>query len=106
MGWDYTNVTFSFQTFIEAMPRVKPFYAVKCNPDPVMLRVLASLGCGFDCASAKEIATVLDMGVAPESIVFAHPCKRPLDLEYAISTNVMVCSHYKATRLDGHDNLA
>lgn len=79
------------------MPRVRPFYAVKCNPDPVMLRVLANLGCGFDCASAKEIATVLDMGVAPERIVFAHPCKRPLDLEYAVARNVMVCTPTVAT---------
>ncbi len=37
------------------LPRVEPHYAVKCNKDPVLLRVLADLGCGFDCASKQEI---------------------------------------------------
>lgn len=39
------------QTFCQALPRVLPFYAVKCNNSPWVLRVLASLGTGFDCAS-------------------------------------------------------
>jgi hypothetical protein len=29
--------------------------AVKCNPDPVILRLLASLGSSFDCATMGEI---------------------------------------------------
>ncbi len=32
------------------LPNVQPFYAVKCNQDPVLLKILASLGTGFDCA--------------------------------------------------------
>ena len=35
----------------ESLPSVHPFYAVKCNNDPVLLQTLALLGCGFDCAS-------------------------------------------------------
>lgn len=34
-----------------ALPRVRPFYAVKCNEDPALLKTLAALGTGFDCAS-------------------------------------------------------
>ena len=34
-----------------ALPRVTPFYAVKCNNSMSVVRTLASLGCGFDCAS-------------------------------------------------------
>lgn len=50
--------------------------AVKCNPDPYVLRLLAALGAGFDCASNGEIARVLDLGgVEPSRIVFANPCK-------------------------------
>jgi hypothetical protein len=41
-----------------AFPRVVPYYAVKCNPDPVVVRLLASLGCNFDCASRGEIELV------------------------------------------------
>ena len=65
------------------MPRVVPFYAVKCYPEPGLLRLLAALGTGFDCASKGEVETVLQLGVAPSRIIFAHPCKRPCDMRYA-----------------------
>ncbi|NBV43087.1 type III PLP-dependent enzyme, partial [bacterium] len=41
-----------------AMPRVHPFYAVKCNPDKALLGLLASLGAGFDVASLAELEVV------------------------------------------------
>lgn len=34
-----------------ALPRVTPFYAVKCNDSRAVVMTLASLGTGFDCAS-------------------------------------------------------
>lgn len=37
---------------------LQPFYAVKCNTDPVLVRTLAALGTGFDCASREEIDIV------------------------------------------------
>lgn len=51
--------------------------AVKCNPDPYVLRLLAALGTGFDCASHGEIKQVLDLElpVDPSKIIFANPCK-------------------------------
>jgi len=50
--------------------------AVKCNPDPYVLRLLAALGAGFDCASNGEICQVLKLGgVEPSRIIFANPCK-------------------------------
>ncbi|KAE9548301.1 hypothetical protein FO519_008490 [Halicephalobus sp. NKZ332] len=58
------------------LPRVKPFYAVKCNDDPLILRTLGALGCGFDCASKNEINKVLYSNtIGPEKIIFANPCK-------------------------------
>ncbi|KAI0525558.1 ornithine decarboxylase [Xylaria bambusicola] len=57
------------------LPRVKPFYAVKCNPDPKVLQLLAGLGTGFDCASKAEIEQVLAIGVDPSRIIYAQPCK-------------------------------
>ncbi|KAJ7617922.1 ornithine decarboxylase [Roridomyces roridus] len=57
------------------LPGVEPFYAVKCNPDPYVLHLLAALGTGFDCASNQEIAQVLALGVSPTRIIFANPCK-------------------------------
>ncbi|KAF3771046.1 hypothetical protein M406DRAFT_35130 [Cryphonectria parasitica EP155] len=70
------------------LPRVKPFYAVKCNPDPQLLRLLASLGTGFDCASKTEIEQVLQMGVSPERIIYAQPCKTNSYVRYVANQGV------------------
>ena len=37
--------------FLKCLPRVRPFYAVKCNSSPGVLKVLAELGLGFSCAN-------------------------------------------------------
>ena len=59
-------------------PRIEAFMAVKCNPDPVIIKTLAVLGCNFDCASANEIRLVqectADLPRKPD-IIFANPCK-------------------------------
>ncbi|RKU44959.1 Ornithine decarboxylase [Coniochaeta pulveracea] len=70
------------------LPRVKPFYAVKCNPDPKVLQLLAALGNGFDCASKSEIDQVLDMGVDPSRIIYAQPCKTNSYVRYVAAKNV------------------
>lgn len=33
------------------LPGIHPYYAIKANPDPVLLQLLARMGFGFDCAS-------------------------------------------------------
>eukprot|EP01028_Stygiella_incarcerata_P005307 TRINITY_DN2250_c0_g2_i1.p1 TRINITY_DN2250_c0_g2~~TRINITY_DN2250_c0_g2_i1.p1 ORF type:complete len:433 (-),score=110.45 TRINITY_DN2250_c0_g2_i1:211-1509(-) len=71
------------EEFATNLPRVKPFYAVKCNPSVELLRMLADAGCGFDCASKGEMELVLSLGVSPDRIIFANPCKFPTALEYA-----------------------
>ncbi|EXJ81360.1 ornithine decarboxylase [Capronia epimyces CBS 606.96] len=68
--------------------RVKPFYAVKCNPDREVLRLLAKMGTGFDCASRAEIDLVLGLGVPPSRIIYAQPCKTKSYLRYARKVGV------------------
>jgi ornithine decarboxylase len=62
--------------------------AVKCNPDPYVLRLLAALGTGFDCASNGEIAQVLCLDVSPDRIIFANPCKALSFIKYAANRGV------------------
>ncbi|KAI8146583.1 pyridoxal-dependent decarboxylase [Fennellomyces sp. T-0311] len=70
------------------LPRIEPFYAVKCNPDQHLVKYLSTLGIGFDCASRTEIQQVLDAGVAPNKIIYAHPCKQPSYITYAAQHGV------------------
>ena len=64
-----------------ALPRVIPYYAVKCNPDPAIVRTLMCLGCNFDCASRGEIELVqrimrtLPNEMPRPEIVYANPTK-------------------------------
>ncbi|KAI7846238.1 hypothetical protein COHA_000306 [Chlorella ohadii] len=70
------------------MPRVHPCYAVKCNPDEGLLSVLAAMGAGFDCASEAEISQVMALGVSPDRIVYAHPCKPPKQIRWSATHGV------------------
>ncbi|KAI9814908.1 MAG: Ornithine decarboxylase [Thelocarpon impressellum] len=70
------------------LKRVKPFYAVKCNPDAQVLRLLAGLGTGFDCASKHEIQQVLDLGLHPSRVIYANPCKTNSHIRYAAQEGV------------------
>ena len=70
------------------LPRIIPFYAVKCNPEPIVLHLLAALGLGFDCASNGEIQTILDMGVSPSRIIYANPCKASSFVRRAAAQNI------------------
>lgn len=91
---DLSQVYRQHQRWVSCLPEITPYYglsmhllnffsrrlihlsAVKCNPDPYVLRLLAALGTGFDCASNGEISRVLSIGgVDPSRIIFANPCK-------------------------------
>lgn len=41
--------------WLRALPRITPFYAVKCNDSRAVVMTLASLGTGFDCASKVSV---------------------------------------------------
>jgi len=74
--------------WITRLPRVEPHYAIKCNTDTMLLKLLAFLGAGFDCASKNEIQKVLDLGVSPDRIIFANPCKQASFIKYAYKMGV------------------
>ncbi|XP_073481488.1 ornithine decarboxylase 1-like [Aquarana catesbeiana] len=70
------------------LPRVTPFYAVKCNDSKAVVKTIAILGAGFDCASKAEIQLVQNIGVQPERIIYANPCKQISEIKYAASCGV------------------
>lgn len=72
----------------DLLPNVEPFYAVKCNPTPLIIEVLAGLGCNFDTASKGEIASVLSYINDPTRIIFANPCKMSNQIKYARAMDV------------------
>ena len=85
---DIGKVIRQYRRWAELMPGVEAFYAVKCNPNPLLLRVLAGLGASFDCASKNEIAAAIAAGVDPSRIIFANPCKVSSQIKYARGNDV------------------
>ncbi|XP_065670740.1 antizyme inhibitor 2 isoform X2 [Hydra vulgaris] len=85
---DIDDIVKKHWMFQNLLPQIKPFYAIKCNPDPVVIALLAHLEVNFDCASKCEIKAVLDLGVDPDRIMFANPCKQASYIKYANEKNV------------------
>lgn len=86
--FDIGDVVRKHQIWIEKMPRVIPYYAVKCNDNDVVLALLAALGVNFDCASKGEINKILSLGVSADKIIFANPAKSKSAIVSAKITNV------------------
>lgn len=85
---DLSVVASKYAEFVGHLPRVRPFYAIKCNPNNAIIRLLANLGAGFDCASRSEIQQILGSGVDAESIIYANPCKMKSHIEFARTNGV------------------
>lgn len=96
---DLGKVERLLQIWRQNLPRVHPFYAVKCNPDIEVLKMLASHGVNFDCASKGEIETVLSLGVDPSRIIYANPCKVGSFLRYAKTHEVNMTTFDNADEL-------
>jgi ornithine decarboxylase len=85
---DIGKVIRQVQKWNEFLPDVKPFYAVKCNPNTLILKVLASLDVNFDCASKNEIASVMNIVDDSSRVVFANPVKMISQLKYARANDI------------------
>lgn len=101
---DLSRVVVQYAKFCKELPTVQPFYAMKCNPCPSMLSMISALGGHYDCASIKEIETVIENGhVAPEHIaeriIFANPCKMPVHMRKAEELGV------RMTTFDNEDEV-
>ncbi|HEX2013258.1 MAG TPA: pyridoxal-dependent decarboxylase, exosortase A system-associated, partial [Roseateles sp.] len=74
-----------------ALPRtVKLHYAMKANPMPALVGLMAGLVDGIDVASAGELQVALDAGADPAEISFAGPGKRDIELRQAVAAGVLV----------------
>ena len=85
---DLSTVMRKISEWKKLMPRIQPFYAMKCNDDVAVCRMVADAGCGFDCASKSEIQAALSYGISPDQIIYANPCKQASMLRYAKSVGV------------------
>lgn len=75
----------------EILPaEVKLHYAMKANPMPAVVGLMAQLVDGVDVASAGELKIALDAGARPSEISFAGPGKRESELRQAVASRVLI----------------
>ncbi len=72
-----------YERFRKALPSVTPYYAIKANSHPAIVKTFVKLGTGFDVASAAEMKQVLRLGASPSKIIFANTIKSSEDIEIA-----------------------
>jgi ornithine decarboxylase len=85
---DLDVVRDNYDGFARALPDTRVFYAVKANPAPEILDLLARLGSCFDTASMVEIEQVMAAGATPDRISFGNTIKKERDIVRAYQLGV------------------
>ncbi|HXY58062.1 MAG TPA: type III PLP-dependent enzyme [Methylocystis sp.] len=80
---DLDVVRENYRAFARALPDTRVFYAVKANPAPEVLALLAELGSCFDTASVPEIEMALAAGATADRISFGNTIKKERDIARA-----------------------
>ena len=85
---DLDVVRENYHTFSKALPDSRVFYAVKANPAPEVLSLLASLGSCFDTATVAEVEMALAAGATPDRISYGNTIKKERDIARAFALGI------------------
>jgi len=85
---DLDVVRDNYNAFARALPDTRVFYAVKANPAPEVLSLLASLGSCFDTASVAEIEMALAAGASPDRVSYGNTIKKERDIARAFALGI------------------
>ena len=82
------------------LPLAQIYYAVKANPAPEIVRLLAGLGSNFDVASRPEIDLCLAAGASPDKVSFGNTIKKKSDIAFAYDKGVRLFAFDSEAELD------
>src|SRR5690606_4994004 len=97
---DLDVVADNYRRLRNAVPRAGIYYAVKANPAPEILSLLAKLGSSFDTASINEIDMVLAAGATADRISYGNTIKKKADIAAAYQRGVGLYAFDSAAELD------
>lgn len=81
-------------------------YALKANPNPRILKLIASYGFGADCVSGNEIAAALEAGFKNSKIVFAGVGKTDKEIESGIRSDIFCFNCESIPEIEVLDRIA
>jgi ornithine decarboxylase len=85
---DLDVVADNYRRLRSAVPRAGIYYAIKANPAPEILQLLAKLGSSFDTASVNEIDMALAAGAMADRLSYGNTIKKKADIEAAFKRGV------------------
>ncbi len=71
-------------------PSFLQHYAVKALPNPVILKILLSEGCGLDCASMTELLLAERVGATGDAVMFSANAMPPNEFDKARAMSAMI----------------
>ncbi len=74
-----------FTKAFSIFPAFREFYAVKACPNPYILKILASEGCGADCSSLPELMLSKMAGIKGKKVMFTSNETPAEEYQYAYS---------------------
>lgn len=63
-------------------------YAMKCNPNPEIMKTVLDCGGHFEIASADEMERTMNVGAEPKNMLFSNPVKTLDDIKKTFQTGV------------------
>lgn len=76
------------RSHVLANPEFCVHYALKANPNPVILKMIADFGLGADCVSGGEVQAAVEAGFSPDKIVYAGVGKTDDEIRLALGHGI------------------
>ncbi len=96
---DLDLVADNYRKLRQAVPQAGIYYAVKANPAPEILALLAGMGSCFDTASVNEIDMALSTGATADRISYGNTIKKKADIAAAYARGVRLYAFDSAAEL-------
>ena len=90
--YSFERIKDNIQSFKNTFKTINPLicFAVKANPNKILLTEISKLGLGADVVSGGELMKALKSGIKPNKIVFSGVGKTSEELKYAISKKILL----------------
>jgi ornithine decarboxylase len=97
---DLDTIAESYELLCRCLASASIYYAVKANPAPEIVAMLAARGSNFDVASPAEIKLCLGHGATPERLSFGNTIKKERDIAFAYEAGVRLFAFDSAAELE------
>jgi len=106
--YSHATLTQHFKAFDGAFNGMKHLtcFSMKSNSNMAILRLFARMGGGVDIVSGGELYRALKAGVDPSKIVYSGVGKRVSDLEYALSSGILMFNVESAQEIQTLNDVA